>query len=76
MDNLEAWSYGGSIMTFLVPMLAFAAVAIALLILYTKPESVPGQVNRGGRLFPVIANRFPGKPSPAARPKADESVSE
>lgn len=76
MDNLEAWSYGGSIITFLVPMLAFAAVAISLLILYTKPEVLPGQVNRGKGLFPVIANRFPGKPLPGARAKADESASE
>lgn len=76
MDNLEAWSYGGSIMTFLVPMIAFAAVALALLILYTKPEILPGQVNRGKRESPVIANRFPGKPLPGARAKTDESAGE
>ncbi|MGH3280843.1 MAG: hypothetical protein ACRDNW_17150 [Trebonia sp.] len=76
MDNLEAWTYGGSIMTFLVPMLAFAAVGLGLLILYTKPELVPGRVNRGSRLFSVVANRFPGKPLPGARAKADEPASE
>lgn len=73
---MEDWSYGASIITFLVPMITFAFVALTLLILYTKPESVPGQVNRGSRLFPVIANRFPGKPLPGAQAKTDESVSE
>ena len=60
MDNLEAWSFGGSILTFLVPMLAFAAVALALLILYTKPELVPGRL--GSKLSAVSATRKPGKP--------------
>ena len=76
MDGLQAWSYGGSIITFLVPMIAFAAVALALLILYTKPEILPGQVNRGNRQSSVVANRFPGKPLPGARAKTDESASE
>jgi hypothetical protein len=61
MDNLEAWSFGGSILTFLVPMLAFTAVALALLILYTKPELVPGRL--GGKHFPVTATRQPGMPA-------------
>ncbi|HET9080719.1 MAG TPA: hypothetical protein VFO01_09420 [Trebonia sp.] len=74
MANLEAWSYGASIITFLVPMLTFAAVALTLLILYTKPETLPGQVNRGNRMLPVIANRFPGKPLPGAQAKTDESA--
>lgn len=76
MDNLEAWTYGGSIMTFLVPMLTFAAVALFLLILYTKPELVPGQVNRGRRLSSVVANRSPGKPLPGAQAKAGGPASE
>jgi hypothetical protein len=59
MDNLEAWSFGGSILTFLVPMLAFAAVALALLVLYTKPELVPGRL--GDKLAAVTATKHPGK---------------
>jgi hypothetical protein len=66
MDNLEAWSFGGSILTFLVPMLAFAAVALALLILYTKPELVPGRL--GSKLAAVSATKKPGLPQ---RSKAD-----
>lgn len=61
MDNLEAWSFGGSIMTFLIPMLAFAAVFLTLLVLGTKPELVPGR--RGKGVFPITATRQPGLPT-------------
>ncbi|MBO0804980.1 MAG: hypothetical protein J2P25_18140 [Nocardiopsaceae bacterium] len=58
----EAWSFGGSIITFLVPMIVFVLVAAALFIIYTKPELVPGrQADEGA--FPVGATRLPGKPS-------------
>ena len=57
----EGWSFGGSILTFLVPMLAFVAVALTLLVLYTKPELVPGRSIRDDE-SPVTANRYPGLP--------------
>ncbi len=37
------WSYGGSILTFLFPMILFLAVAGVLWVLYTKPQHVPGR---------------------------------
>ncbi len=61
MDNLEAWSFGGSILTFLVPMLAFVAIMLALLVLGTKSELVPGRRAKGDD-FPVTATRQPGMP--------------
>jgi hypothetical protein len=57
----EGWSFGGSILTFLVPMLAFVAIAVTLLILYTKPELVPGRGKADGE-SPVTATRQPGLP--------------
>jgi hypothetical protein len=38
----SAWSYGGSILTFVFPMILFLAVAIGLYVIYTKPSVVPG----------------------------------
>jgi hypothetical protein len=38
----SAWSYGGSILTFLFPMILFIVVAIGLYVVYTKPSVVPG----------------------------------
>ena len=57
----EGWSFGGSILTFLIPMLAFVAIAVTLLILYTKPELVPGR-DKGDGESPVTATRQPGLP--------------
>ena len=37
------WSYGGSILTFLFPMILFLAVAGVLWVGYTKPQHVPGR---------------------------------
>ena len=37
------WSYGGSILTFLFPMILFLAVAAVLWVGYTKPQHVPGR---------------------------------
>jgi len=57
-----AWSFGGSILTFAFPMILFIAVAVALYILYTKPEVVPGHrvpsVER-----PVSYTAIPGTPT-------------
>ncbi len=60
----QAWSFGGSIMTFLLPMIAFAVVALALLIWYTKPELVPGRRVPGAEIS-VGATREPGLPAQA-----------
>jgi hypothetical protein len=61
----EGWSYGGSILTFLLPMIAFVAVALALLVLYTKPQIVPGL--RGRAEVPISATRMPGMPTSAGK---------
>ncbi len=58
----QAWSFGGSILTFLLPMLAFIAVALALLVLYTKPQLIPGHRVPGAEA-PVGATRQPGLPA-------------
>lgn len=57
----EAWSYGGSIMTFLLPMILFVTVAIALYVIYTKPELVPGR--RPSTEISMAATRVPGMPA-------------
>ncbi len=41
-SGLEGWSYGGSILTFALPMLMFIFIASALLVVFTKPHLVPG----------------------------------
>jgi hypothetical protein len=62
----QAWSYAGSIMTFLLPMIAFVFIAGALLILYTKPELVPGRRVPGAEVS-VGATRQPGLPTSAGK---------
>jgi hypothetical protein len=42
----SAWSYGGSILTFVFPMLLFLIVAAVLWVLFTKPQVVPGHRDR------------------------------
>lgn len=79
----SAWSYGGAILTFAFPMLLFIGVAVALYILYTKPEVVPGH-RRSSAERPVsytaipgtpTATEVPGNPAPAAgNPAADDST--
>ena len=41
-SNVSAWTFGGSILSFALPMILFIVVAGTLYILYTKPEFVPG----------------------------------
>jgi hypothetical protein len=55
-----AWTFGGSILTFLFPMLLFIGVAAALFVLYTKPEAVPGH---DAAEHPVAYTRYPGRPA-------------
>jgi hypothetical protein len=56
------WSFGGSILTFVFPVLLFIGVAVYLYILYTKPTIVPGRrtspVER-----PVSHTAIPGIPA-------------
>ena len=57
-----AWTFGGSILTFALPMILFIVVAGALYILYTKPELVPG--HRAPALErPVSYTPVPGQPT-------------
>jgi hypothetical protein len=64
-----AWTFGGSILTFAFPMILFTVVAVALYVLYTKPEVVPGHraptVER-----PVSYTALPGKPTAAPEAQA------
>ncbi len=57
----SAWSYGGSILTFVFPMLLFIVVAGALYVAYTKPEIVPGH-RRPAAEHPVTYTAVPGRP--------------
>lgn len=63
----DGWSFGGSILTFVFPMLLFIVVAVALYVLYTKPTVVPGHrtspVER-----PVSHTAIPGIPEAAEVP--------
>ena len=54
-----AWTFGGSILTFVFPMILFIVVATALYVAYTKPELVPGHRNPAAER-PVILHRCPG----------------
>jgi hypothetical protein len=57
-----AWTFGGSILTFAFPMILFTVVAVALYVLYTKPEFVPGHWVQGAER-PVSYTALPGKPT-------------
>jgi hypothetical protein len=64
-----AWTFGGSILTFLFPMILFVLVATALFVSYTKPEVVPGHwVANAGRS--VSYTFAPGPQARAAGPSA------
>ncbi|MGH3285164.1 MAG: hypothetical protein ACRDPD_10860, partial [Streptosporangiaceae bacterium] len=60
----SAWSFGGSILTFVFPEALFIIVAIALYVVYTKPETVPGRWVHGAERS-VSYTSVPGQP-PAA----------
>ena len=57
-----AWTFGGSILTFAFPMILFIVVAVALYVLYTKPEFIPGHPAPGLER-PVSYTSVPGKPT-------------
>ena len=58
----SAWSFGGSILTFVFPMLLFIVVACALYVAYTKPELVPGHRNPAAERA-VTYTAVPGSPA-------------
>ena len=63
----SAWSFGGSILTFAFPMILFIVVAVALYVLYTKPELAPGHRNPAAER-PVSYTAVPGQPATASTP--------
>jgi hypothetical protein len=63
--NTSAWSFGGSILTFVFPMILFIVVAFALYIAYTKPELAPGHRDPAVQR-PVSYTAVPGEPPAAA----------
>ncbi len=58
----SAWSFGGSILTFALPMLLFIGIAVGLYVLYTKPGVVPGHRLPAAE-HPVSYTAVPGKPT-------------
>jgi len=62
-----AWSFGSSILTFAFPMILFIVVAVALYVLYTKPEIVPGHRTPSAE-HPVSYTAIPGTPTVTAVP--------
>jgi hypothetical protein len=67
-----AWSFGGSILTFAFPMILFIVVAVALYVLYTKPEVVPGHRTPSVER-PVSYTAIPGSPAATEVPSAPGS---
>jgi hypothetical protein len=66
-----AWTFGGSILTFALPMILFIVVAGGLYLLYTKPELVPG--HRAPALErPVSYTPVPGQPT--AQPTMEPAI--
>jgi len=61
-SNVSAWTFGGSILSFAFPMILFIVVALALYVLYTKPEFVPGH-RAPGLERPVSYTAVPGMPT-------------
>ena len=61
----EGWSFGGSILTFVFPMLLFFGVAAALYVLFTMPVAVPGRRSSSAAEHPVSYTPIPGaRPAP------------
>jgi hypothetical protein len=67
--STSAWSFGGSILTFVFPMILFIVVACALYVAYTKPELVPGHRNPAAER-PVSYTAVPGEPPAGNKPAA------
>jgi hypothetical protein len=73
--STSAWSFGGSILTFVFPMLLFIIVACALYIAYTKPELVPGHRNPAAQRA-VSYTAVPGEPATARDDKQRDGKQE
>ena len=58
----DGWSFGGSILTFVFPMLLFIVVAVALYVLFTKPTVLPGHRTSPVQR-PVSHTAIPGTPA-------------
>jgi hypothetical protein len=65
----DGWSFGGSILTFVFPMLLFIGVAVALYVLFTKPTAVPGRRSSSITEHPVSYTPVAG-----TRPDAEVPV--
>jgi hypothetical protein len=75
-----AWNFGGSILTFLFPMILFVLVASTLFVLYTAPQAVPGHAP-GIPDHPVSYTAVPRvedatAPAPAEAPPAEAPAAE
>jgi hypothetical protein len=64
----DGWSFGGSILTFVFPMLLFIGVAVYLYVLFTKPAAVPGRRSSSTMEHPVSYTPIPGSLTPAGAP--------
>jgi hypothetical protein len=64
----DGWSFGGSILTFVFPMLLFIGVAVALYVLFTKPAAVPGRRSSSTTEHPVSYTPIPGTVTPTGAP--------
>jgi hypothetical protein len=64
----DGWSFGGSILTFVFPMLLFIGVAVALYVLFTKPAAVPGRRSSSATEHPVSYTPIPGTVTPTGAP--------
>ena len=64
----DGWSFGGSILTFVFPMLLFIGVAFSLYVLFTKPAAVPGRRSSSTSEHPVSYTPIPGPLTPAGAP--------
>jgi hypothetical protein len=81
--STSAWSYGGSILSFLFPMILFLVVATSLYVVFTKPSVVPGHseptVARPIGWTPMVrmsseGSRAAAPENPAARPGNPEAA--
>ena len=70
-----AWTFGGSILTFVFPMILFIVVATALYVAYTKPELVPGHRNPAAERpvsYTAVPGTLPADGGEQAKPEGGE----
>jgi len=76
MSPGSAWSLGGSILTFVFPMILFLVVATALFVAYTKPSVLPGHPEQTGArpigFTPVV--RMPARDQAGNLPAGPQHV--